>query len=217
MESTISVRLWHKTCGEPRTYVSGTFDVVLLKIINFCAKATLRKTVPTVSAQHILSKQMESLSEIWSTACPFLQIVDNRSADFEQRNGRNTHFHIAWHIFGKTCQFLRNWMGFDGIDNFRSTLAQNMRGAPYTCFRDVRTWYQWKSKFSVHQSTGKKTLPAGLAPHVALRACAIAVDNSAQWSSLFVTLHETRTYGICTHKWILNITFRETSHFVASP
>ena len=24
--TTISVRLWHKTCGEPRTYVSGAFE-----------------------------------------------------------------------------------------------------------------------------------------------------------------------------------------------
>ena len=64
MQSTISVWLWHKTCGEPRTYVSGTFEREIREKRRFVHQNTRKKTLPAGLARHCWGKKCQSLLKI---------------------------------------------------------------------------------------------------------------------------------------------------------
>ena len=105
MESTISVRLWHKTCGEPRTLVPGTFEREIHEKDKFVHQSTVKKTLPAWLAWHVQSKQMQSLFKISTTGSLFSYIGKSwYPTGLARNNGSSTAEIVTYCI---SCRPLR--------------------------------------------------------------------------------------------------------------
>ena len=191
-------------------------NVKFVRKHRFVYRNTCKITVPAGLAWHAWGKSSNRYGEYDELTYVFdkfrkikVRILNNRTHETWYLGFRDTYF-------TKTCNFWRKsrvfgWNRQFLIDFWHKTLVKHSTGVSDAC----GAWNSWKRRF-VHQSTGKKTLPAGSAQHARTknfismliiwnRVCA----KHAFWKS--------RTYRTFMHKWIFNINSMCTLHLGTSP
>ena len=149
---------------------------------------------------------------------PFLANYEKSNCIFWTAKGVKYEIsYFVTHFFEKRAVFEEIDAFFVETENFRSVLTQNIRETQCQRFRSARSVKSLKNADSCTKTSVTKTLPAGLALHVRASKTQISVHLLSSLPAPKRTWRNSCTYRICTHMSITNITFRPTSHFVASP